>query len=98
MESQHSLPCHLLLCGDIESNPGPEQRRTNRETSAWLKDIAAQNLTLGENLEQAIVYFCGFSGDHRTCVLEQRFSSKTKKNEEGSSRKIDGRCWGKREI
>ena len=75
MESRHSLPCHFLLCGDIESNPGPEQRRTNRETSAWLKDIAAQNLTMGENLEQAIVCFCGFSGDHRTCVLEQRFSS-----------------------
>ena len=68
MVSQHSLPSHLLLCGDIESNPGPEQRRTNRETSAWLKDIAAQNLTMRENLEQAIVYFGGFSGDHKTFV------------------------------
>ena len=68
MESQHSLPCHLLFCGDIESNPGPEQRRTNRETSTRLKDIAAQNLTMRKNLEQAIVYFGGFSGDHKTFV------------------------------
>ena len=42
-ENQHVLPSQLLLCGDVESNPGPEH--TNRETSIWLKATIAQNLT-----------------------------------------------------
>ena len=46
--------------------------RTNRETSTWLKEITAQSLTMRENLEQAIVFFDGFTGDHRTFLQKQR--------------------------
>ena len=46
--------------------------RTNRETSTWLKEITAQSLTMRENLEQAIVFFGGFTGDHRTFLQKQR--------------------------
>ena len=65
-ENQHVLSSQLLLCGDVESNPGPEH--TNRETSIWLKATIAQNLTMREHLEKAKMFFGGFSGDHRTFV------------------------------
>ena len=52
----------------MESNPGPEQSRTNRETSSWLRDNIAQNHTMRENLEKARLFFGKFSGDHRTFV------------------------------
>ena len=96
MESQHSLPCHLLLCGDIESNPGPEQRRTNRETSAWLKDIAAENFTMRENLEQAIVFFGGFSGDHKTFVSWNKdFLQKQRRMKKEAQERLMGDVGGK---
>ena len=52
----------------MESNPGPDQTKTNRETSIWLKDTIAQNLTMREHLESAKMFFGGFSGDHRSFV------------------------------
>ena len=67
-ENQPQLPSQLLLCGDVESNPGPEQSRTNRETSSWLRDNIAQNHTIRENLEKARLFFGRFSGDHKRFV------------------------------
>ena len=39
----------------------------------WMSAIiSAQSLTMRENLEQAIVFFDGFTGDHRTFLQKQR--------------------------
>ena len=95
MGNHHPLPCHLLLCGDVESNPGPEQRRTNRETGTWLKDQAAQNLTMRENLEQANVYFGGFSGDHRSFESWKKdFLQKQRKMKKEAQERLMGHVGG----
>ena len=65
VQNKQSLSSQLLSCGDVESNPGPNHIKTNRETSVWLKDLNSQNLTMRENLEEAIVFFGSFRGDHR---------------------------------
>ena len=65
VQNKQSLSSQLLSCGDIESNPGPDHIKTNRETSEWLKHLNSQNLTMRENLEEAIVFFGSFRGDHK---------------------------------
>ena len=41
-------------------------RRTNRETSKWLKMISLKNLTMWANFEEAKTFFGSFPGDHKT--------------------------------
>ena len=43
-----------------------KMRRTNRETSKWLKMISLKNLTMWANFEEAKTFFGSFPGDHKT--------------------------------
>ena len=69
--------------------------RTNRETSTWLKEITAQSLTMRENLEQAIVFFGGFTGDHRTFVSwNKEFLQKQRKMKKEAQERLMGDVGG----
>ena len=43
-----------------------KMRRTNRETSKWLKMISLKNLTMWANFEEAKTFFGSFPADHKT--------------------------------
>ena len=69
--------------------------RTNRETSTWLKEITAQSLTMRENLEQAIVFFGGFTGDHKTFVSwNKEFLCKQRKMKKEAQERLMGDVGG----
>ena len=57
-----------------------KMRRTNRETSKWLKMISLKNLTMWANFEEAKTFFGSFPGDHKTFgPWKQSFLRKEKK-------------------
>ena len=89
MQNKQSLSSQLLSCGDVESNPGPNHIKTSRETSGWLKHLNSQNLTMRENLEEAIVFCGSFRGDHRAFVTWQdNFIQKQKRMKFEAQRRI----------
>ena len=74
---------------DSNPGPGPEDCKTNRETTIWLKDNMTENLIMRENLEKARIFFGRLPGDHKTFVSwKENFLRKQKKMKKDAQERL----------